>query len=133
MSFAKYSDAIKEGDTVMVYEGVQAGMIKPIVITKGSHYGNRFGRFPHDTMIGQQFGCKVQSSSKGGGWVYLLHPTPELWTVALPHRTQILYGTDISTVICYLDLKPGSVVCESGTGSGSLSHALIRSILPTGQ
>lgn len=48
------------------------------------------------------------------GWVYLLHPTPELWTVNLPHRTQILYSTDISMVILQLALKPGSVVIESG-------------------
>ena len=48
------------------------------------------------------------------GWVYLLHPTPELWTVNLRHRTQILYTTDISMVILQLALKPGSVVIESG-------------------
>ena len=48
------------------------------------------------------------------GWVYLLHPTPELWTVNLPHRTQILYTTDISMVLLQLDIKPGSVVVESG-------------------
>lgn len=48
------------------------------------------------------------------GWVYLLHPTPELWTVNLLHRTQILYTTDISMVILRLALKPGSVVVESG-------------------
>ena len=34
-------------------------------------------------MIGLAFGSKVQSSSKGGGWIYVLHPTPELWTVSL--------------------------------------------------
>lgn len=48
------------------------------------------------------------------GWVYLLHPTPELWTVNLPHRTQILYTTDISMVTLKLALKPGSIVIESG-------------------
>ena len=31
-----------------------------------------------------------------------------------------------------LDLKPGSKVIEAGTGSGSLSHAILRSIVPTG-
>ena len=46
--------------------------------------------------------------------MYLLYPSPELWTVTLPHRTQILYTTDISLITLELDLKPGSVVIESG-------------------
>uniref|UniRef100_A0A674DPG2 tRNA (adenine(58)-N(1))-methyltransferase n=1 Tax=Salmo trutta TaxID=8032 RepID=A0A674DPG2_SALTR len=48
-----------------------------------------------------------------GHLVYVLHPTPELWTLNLPHRTQILYTTDIANITMMLELKPGSV-CESG-------------------
>ena len=66
------------------------------------------------------------------GYVYVLHPTPELWTKTLPHRTQILYATDISLILMQLELKPGSVVIESGTGSGSLSHSILRTIAPKG-
>ena len=44
----------------------------------------------------------------------MLLPTPELWTLSLPHRTQIVYTTDISHVVLRLNLKPGSVVVESG-------------------
>ena len=58
--------------------------------------------------------CPQMFSLNKKGWVYLLHPTPELWTVNLLHRTQILYTTDISMVILRLALKPGSVVVESG-------------------
>ncbi|KAJ9592137.1 hypothetical protein L9F63_001365 [Diploptera punctata] len=35
-------------------------------------------------------------------------------------------------IITQLEIKPGSVVIEAGTGSGSLSHALIRCIKPNG-
>lgn len=72
------------------------------------------------------------ATSNGKNWVAALHPVPELWTLALPHRTQILYATDISMVTLQLGLRPGSVVVECGTGSGSLSHAIARTIAPHG-
>jgi SAM-dependent methyltransferase len=51
----------------------------------------------------------------------------------LRHRTQILYLADISLVVAQLDLGPGAVVLESGTGSASLTHALARAVAPHGR
>ena len=82
------------------------------------------------SLVGLPYGSKVQFSK---GWVIALHPTPELWTQTLPHRTQILYATDISMIIGCLNILPGSVVCEAGTGSGSLSHSILRTIGDSGQ
>ena len=56
-------------------------------------------------------------TSNGKQWVLVLHPTSEWWTIALPHRTQILYSTDISIITLQLELRPGSVVCECGKPS----------------
>lgn len=36
-------------------------------------------------------------------------------------------------VITQLEIGPGSVVCEAGTGSGSISHALLRAVGSTGK
>lgn len=66
------------------------------------------------------------------GWAYVLQPTPELWTLTLPHRTQIIYTPDISMILMQLEVKPSSIVVESGTGSGSLSHAFLRALKPSG-
>ncbi|KAF9112200.1 tRNA (adenine-N(1)-)-methyltransferase catalytic subunit trm61 [Mortierella sp. AM989] len=82
-------------------------------------------------MIGLQFGTKLGSNT-GRGFVYLLYPVPELWTLVLPHRTQILYIADISFVMDFLNLKPGMSMIESGTGSGSFSHSIARTIAPSG-
>eukprot|EP00128_Syssomonas_multiformis_P007747 Colp12_sorted_trinity150504_noHs@12106 len=136
MSFAEYHTVIQEGDWVLMYMG--PGKITPIEVKKGQVFQARFGGFPHESFIGQKFGSKVYAKGKKGesskklGFVYALYPTPELWTSCLPHRTQILYIADISLVSFYLDIKPGSIVVESGTGSASLSHSLIRTIAPTG-
>lgn len=89
------------------------------------------GAIPHSKLIGLEYGSKVLTSN-GAGWATFLHPTPELWTASLPHRTQIIYATDISMVVMQLGLRPGSVVCECGTGSGSLSHSLARTVAPGG-
>ncbi|XP_020772944.2 tRNA (adenine(58)-N(1))-methyltransferase catalytic subunit TRMT61A [Boleophthalmus pectinirostris] len=128
MSFAEYSECIAEGDVAIIYLSHDAMM--PVKVQKGAQTQTRYGVIRHSQdLIGHKYGSKVSCSK---GWVHVLHPTPELWTVSLPHRTQILYTTDISMITMMLELKPGAIVCESGTGSGSLSHAIIRSIAPSG-
>jgi len=52
--------------------------------------------------------------------------------MALPHRTQILYLADIAFVTAWLDIKRGSKVIEAGTGSGSFSHSVARTIGSSG-
>lgn len=71
----------------------------------------------------------MQVYSRGRkGFLYLLRPSPELWTLALPHRTQILYAPDMSFITLQLALGPGSRVIEAGTGSGSFTHFLARTV-----
>lgn len=127
MSFLEYKDLIEEGDTVIIY--LNHTTLYAIEITNGKVFQTKYGALKHDDLLGQEYGTLVKCTR---GYVHVLHPTPELWTLTLPHRTQIIYTPDISMIVMQLDLKPGCVVCESGTGSGSLSHALIRAIAPYG-
>jgi tRNA (adenine57-N1/adenine58-N1)-methyltransferase len=129
MSFIRYKPTIEEGDTAIVFLGRQR--MFAITVARGRVFQAKFGIFPHDDMLGKPYGTKFYSTNRKG-WIHVLHPTPELWTLTLPHRTQILYSTDISLITLMLDLKPGSIVVESGTGSGSLSHAIVRTIAPSG-
>lgn len=119
---------IREGDLVIVYE--RHDSMKAVKVAEGSVLQNRFGVFKHSDWMGKPFGSKVFSNKNG--FVYLLAPTPELWTLVLSHRTQILYIADISFVIMYLEIVPGCIVLESGTGSGSLTTSLARAVAPTG-
>lgn len=123
-----FNRSISNGDLVIVYE--RHDIMKAVTVCEGSVLQNRFGVFKHSDWIGKPFGSKVFSCK--GGFVYLLAPTPELWTLVLNHRTQILYIADISFVIMYLEIVPGCVVLESGTGSGSLTTSLARAVAPSG-
>jgi len=110
MSFTAYKDFVHYGDTVILYLGYDN--MQQFCIAKGKTHQTKFGSIKHDEIVGVKFGTKIACSR---GYVYLLHPTPELWTVTLPHRTQIIYSTDISMILLQLDLKRGSVVIEAGT------------------
>lgn len=123
-----FTRCISDGDLVIVYE--RHDNMRAVKVSEGSVLQNRFGVFKHSDWIGKPFGTKVFSNK--GGFIYLLAPTPELWTLVLSHRTQILYLADISFVIMYLEIVPGCVVLESGTGSGSLTTSLARAVAPKG-
>lgn len=113
---------------VMVYESFDS--IKALKLSPGQKFQNKFGIFKHETLT--DLGQKVMDD-KNKGFVYTANPTPEIWTKGLKHRTQILYRADIAAVLGHLDVKPGDVVLEAGTGSGSLSVALARAVMPSGK
>ncbi|KAF2901071.1 hypothetical protein ILUMI_05127 [Ignelater luminosus] len=137
MSFNGFKEVIGEGDTVILYLTIhQIYSVKADVKTlskKGATVENIFqtpyGALKCADLIGKKYGTKINLSK---GWGYVLQPSPELWTLTLPHRTQIIYTPDASMIVLQLELTPNSIVIESGTGSGSLSHALIRAIKPHG-
>lgn len=62
------------------------------------------------------------------GFLHLLPPTVESWTISLPHRTQVVYTPDYSYVLHRLKARPGSVIIEAGAGSGSFTHAAARAV-----
>ncbi|KAG8953866.1 tRNA (adenine-N(1)-)-methyltransferase catalytic subunit trm61 [Tulasnella sp. 424] len=121
---------IAAGDVVIVW--FTRDSLKAITIAPGEELNGRFGAYRHADLIGKPFGSKI-GSRNGKGFIYVLRPTPELWTLALPHRTQILYVADIAFVVSWLGIKPGSVVIEAGTGSGSFSHSVSRTIGKSGR
>jgi tRNA (adenine57-N1/adenine58-N1)-methyltransferase len=62
------------------------------------------------------------------GFIHLLPPTPENWTMSLPHRTQVVYTPDYSYILHRLRARPGTSIIEAGAGSGSFTHASARAV-----
>ena len=62
------------------------------------------------------------------GFIHILPPTPELWTLSLPHRTQVVYTPDYSYILQRIRARPGTRLIEAGAGSGSFTHASARAV-----
>lgn len=118
---------IKLGDTIFIY--LSWKQIHRIKVEPGKVFQTKYGSIKLEQLVGKPYGSKLNCSK---GFIHILAFSPELWTLTLPHRTQIIYCPDISLITSQLYLKPGSVVIESGTGSGSLSHSIVRTIYPNG-
>lgn len=117
-----YKPLIEEGDLVIVYLDVRH--MYPVTVKKDEVFQSKYGALKHNDVIGKKFGSCVSCTR---GYVYVLFPTPELWTVTLPHRTQILYAADISLIVFQLELKPGSVVCEAGKSCFLIFFTMFKS------
>ncbi|GMF25801.1 unnamed protein product [Phytophthora lilii] len=122
---------IQEGSLVILFETHQS--LTYCYAQRDAIYQNRHGAFYHNDMIGQPFGSKIISRKKNArGYLILLAPTPELWSRALRHRTQIVFTLDASAIMFAAALRSGSRVVESGTGSGALTTSFARTVAPSG-
>mmetsp|Transcript_44773 Transcript_44773/g.173739 ORF Transcript_44773/g.173739 Transcript_44773/m.173739 type:complete len:304 (+) Transcript_44773:4376-5287(+) len=126
---------ISGGDIVVVHSRFDE--LLNIELSKDDSFQNRYGIFNHNDLLGKSAGRRwITASGKvatGAGFVIVLRPTPELWTLSLSHRTQIVYTHDIGVITAEMDLRPGSIVVEAGTGSGSMTASLARAVAPTGR
>ncbi|KAH9013176.1 tRNA methyltransferase complex subunit Cpd1 [Lactarius deliciosus] len=122
--------SVAQGDLVIVW--LTRDSVQSLVVTPGSEFNSRYGHYRHSDLVGIPYGSKVASRT-GKGFIHILRPTPELWTLALPHRTQILYLADIAFITSWLHIRPGSVVIEAGTGSGSFTHSIARTVGSAGR
>eukprot|EP00915_Cephaloidophora_sp_WS-2016_P004025 GHVH01005424.1.p2 GENE.GHVH01005424.1~~GHVH01005424.1.p2 ORF type:complete len:382 (+),score=57.66 GHVH01005424.1:1743-2888(+) len=130
-----YTCALKDttlvdGQLVTLFGG--HNLTATVRIASGTRLSNGRGDFYYDDMIGCDMGSKSWDRTKPK-WAAVLPPSPELHMTTLRHRTQILYTQDISYSIMQMDLKVGSRVVESGTGSGAMSYFLSQTVSSSGR
>lgn len=127
------------GDLVILQRGHKENHF--VTLELGGLFQHAYGLFRHDSIIGQPFGSRLYPDSRSGdsskkmrkgtaprGELQLLSVTPEIWTRTLQHRTQILYAPDCAIIAAQLHLRPGMKVAETGTGSGSLTTSIARTL-----
>lgn len=119
MSFKTTKELIEDGDIVILYlnpNNMHFLEIKAKIFNKKGEiidnvFHTTYGALRVISLIGKKYGSRVELTR---GWAYVLQPTPELWTLMLPHRTQIIYSPDISLIIHLMELRPGSIIIETG-------------------
>ncbi len=86
------------------------------------------GVIRHDDLIGQPLGREVQSHL--GYYLLVLEPSTHDLILDLKRTTQIMYPKDIGYLLLKMNVGSGSRVVEAGAGSGGLTLALARAVMP---
>lgn len=102
-----------------------------IRLTPGQQLQTHRGILYHDDLIGRPWGSQVFSHI--GRPFFLLQPSLSDLIRDLPRNTQIMYPKDIGFLLLNMDIGPGRLVIEAGTGSGALTIALAHAVSPNGR
>jgi tRNA (adenine57-N1/adenine58-N1)-methyltransferase len=100
-------------------------------LTPGESLHTHRGFIKHDDMLGQPFGAQLTSHL--GYPFYLLRPSIHDLIMNVKRESQIIYPKESGYVLLKMNILPGSRVIEAGTGSGAMTIALARGVMPSGR
>ena len=123
------TNVAKENDLVLLIGKDRKRFI--VRLTPGAQLQTHQGVVYHDDILGRPLGREIRSHLDYPFLV--LEPSTHDLILDLERTTQIMYPKDIGYVLLKMNIKPGSRVVEAGTGSGGLTLALARAVMPTGQ
>ena len=115
--------------------GGGAGAPKKVATKSGATFhverlvGTKYG----GTITGKRDTSNGRAAGSASVRAHVLPLNCDLLPRVMQHRTQILYDADVALIAARLELRPGMVVVESGTGSANLTHAITRAVAPTGR
>ncbi|MHA2249572.1 MAG: tRNA (adenine-N1)-methyltransferase [Candidatus Kariarchaeaceae archaeon] len=83
-----------------------------------------FGYINLSDLIDKKYGHQIQTNK--GKWIKTRPPSLIDLIESFQHESQVIYAKDAAAILLLLDIKPGDVVYEVGTGSGALTAVLSR-------
>ena len=123
------TELIAEGSDVYLYIDTKRTYLVKVEPEKSFH--THKGYIQLGDLIGKEYGTTI-ASSMGVDFV-ALKPNLRDYIFKTNRRTQISYPKDISLIILYSGIGPGSRVVEAGTGTGALTSAIAHYIKPNGR
>jgi tRNA (adenine57-N1/adenine58-N1)-methyltransferase len=117
------------GDTVLLVAEDQRRVL--VKLRRGGEWHTHRGIVRHDDILDQPLGRMVLTQL--GHAFLVLEPSTHDLIRYIKRSTQIIFPKDASFIVQRLNLFPGRRVIEAGTGSGGLTLALARAVMPTGR
>ncbi len=118
-----------EGETVL-FVG-EDGKRVLVQLQRGAQFHTHRGFIRHDDILDRPLGRIVATQL---GQVFLvLEPSTHDLIRYIKRSTQIIFPKDAAYIVQRLNLYPGRRVIEAGTGSGGLTLALARAVMPNGR
>ena len=123
------TELISQGDDIFLYLDRRRTYL--VKVETGKSFHTHKGYIQLGDLIGKEYGTRIDSSM-GIGFI-ALKPNLRDYIFKSNRRTQISYPKDISLIIMYSGIGPGSRVVEAGTGTGALTSAIAHYIKPMGR
>jgi len=100
-------------------------------LRSSASFDTHIGSVPHDELIGKEEGTWATTSR--GHHLIALKPLMADFSREMPRIATVVYPKDLGAILVYGDIFPGARVLEAGSGSGSLTIALLRAVGEAGQ
>jgi len=123
------TELIEEGKDIFLYMDRKRTYL--VKVEAGKSFHTHKGYIQLGDLIGKEYGTRIASSM--GIEFVALKPTLRDHIFKTSRRTQISYPKDISLIIMYSGIGPGSRVVEAGTGTGALTSAIAHYVKPSGR
>lgn len=123
------SEPFAGGDPCLIYDA--KGRRYLIELIPGREFQYHRGVLAHDEIIGTNEGSRHESSL--GMKVVAVRPRLADYTLKMSRGATVVYPKDAGAILMWADIGPGQIVVEAGTGSGALTMALARAVVPGGK
>lgn len=123
------TQTIAHGDHILLSLGPRKTYLVKAETGRSFHTHKGFLNF--DDMIGKEYGSTAKSNL--GFEFVVLKPLLRDFIMKCARQTQIMYPKDISLIVMFSGIGPGSRVVEAGTGTGAMTTALAHYVQPSGR